>query len=85
MGVFGWLFTPDDALNYSFISGVYLLLTLVSASLFTAQYVFDVDHLTGWWIVPAPCALGLLYVLVLRSIQNSKTSQARATSTKKSQ
>lgn len=85
MGFFGWLLTPDDALNYSFIAGVYLLLTVVSASLFTAQYVFDVDHLTGWWIVPSPCALGLVYVLVLRSIQNSQKPQQHATSSKKSQ
>lgn len=83
MGILSWAFTPDEALNYGFISIVYAILSAISGGLFAAQYVFDVDHLTGWWIVPSPCVLALAYVLILRSIQAQR--RAAPAAVKKSQ
>jgi len=73
-----WVFTPSDALNYGFIAAVYAALSAVSGALALAQYGYGVHAVTGFWIVPAPCAAALVYVLILRALAGAGRRAAAA-------
>ena len=69
MGLVSWLFTPDPLLNYSFLAKIYAALAVIAVLLFVAQYAFEAESVTGFWLVPAPTVPALVYVLYLASVQ----------------
>jgi hypothetical protein len=77
-GFLARIFIPDPAVNYAFISVAYALLALVSASLFAAQYSGAWPASAGYWIITAPCALSLPYVLFLWYRQRAAAAKAGA-------
>lgn len=69
MGVLSWALTPDPLLNYGFLAKIYAALAAIAVLLFVAQYGFEADSVTGFWLVPAPTLPALLYVLFLSAAQ----------------
>lgn len=61
------LFTPNPAVNYTFLAAVYALLTVVTAVLYWLQAAGITTLVNGMWIVPAPAFPCLLYALAMRS------------------
>jgi hypothetical protein len=52
----------DPSLNYGFLFKVYSALSLISLFFFVLQFQFNVDAVTGFWIVPSPTLLCLPFL-----------------------
>ena len=73
-----WLVTPDPALSFAFLSGAYALLAALSALFAALQFLGGVKQVAGMWIVPAPAALMLPYLLFLWRAQARARSAVEA-------
>jgi hypothetical protein len=78
VSLLSWLVTPDPALSFAFLSGAYALLAALSALFAALQFLGGVKQVAGMWIVPAPAALMLPYLLFLWRAQARARSAASA-------
>ncbi len=62
--------SPSPTVNYGFLAASYTFLAAVSAVLYVLQQQ-GVHAVEGFWIIPAPCAVGILWALLLRARQKS--------------
>lgn len=58
---------PSPGINYNFISGAYLVASLLCLALFIAGPVMGVDSVKGWYITLLPFPPSLAWSLVVRS------------------
>lgn len=61
------LVTPDPSMNYDFIAAVYAFLCFLSGLFWVLETYSVLEAIHGFWLVPAPCFVCLIYVLFLRA------------------
>ncbi len=77
------IFTDANALNFSFLSVVYLIMTAICVILFYADKHFKVESVAGYYVVfmPfVPCAIWALTMRMLhltKQLVNQNTSEHR--------
>jgi hypothetical protein len=74
--VVSYLTTPDPTLDYSFLTTAFLVLSLVSAAFFAAQYSFGVASVAGYWMVCAPCLPAAGYAFLLHRVVRARAAAA---------
>lgn len=66
------IFTPNPALNYTFLFYAYLFLSLGAVLLYILNQS-QIVGIEGLYIIPSPAVLGLIYVSILRlRVNNTK-------------
>lgn len=58
---------PSPGINYSFVTGAYLVTSLLCLALVVADLMMGVDSVKGWYITLLPFIPCLLWSLVVRS------------------
>ena len=76
------LTTPDAGTNYYFLACVYAFFSAICALLFSLSYFKVVEGAEGWWIIPAPSIIALIYAVFMHA--QSKSLVAKADTGKKS-
>ena len=78
-GALSWLLQPDPELNYSLIAACFALFSAASAAQLAAERADALGGaLAGWWLIPAPAAPALAWVLCMRARQRSAAGAAKA-------
>jgi len=77
-----WLLQPDPDLNYFVIAVCLAIFSAAAAALYAAERSDALGgSLQGWWMIPAPAAPGLVWVLAMHVLQ-SRAAAARAKAAK---
>jgi hypothetical protein len=77
-----WLLRPDPDLNYFVIALCFSVFTVAAIALYAAEASDALGGaLSGWWLIPAPAAPGLVWVLLMHALQ-SRAAAARAKAAK---
>jgi len=67
-----WLI-PDVSVNYKFLLYCYLLLSVLSLSLYLMQTYTSVEAIHGFWLIPAPAVLMIPFSLYMHMKQHKKS------------
>ena len=70
----GFLFTPQEGINYDFIYYCYSVCTLICAVLVIADLGYKVDQVKGFYIIFAPFLPCWIWSFALKSAADKKAS-----------
>ena len=77
-----FLFRPDPDLNYFVIAICFAVFTVAAIALYAAEGSGALGGaLSGWWLIPAPAAPGLVWVVLMHVLQ-TRAAAARAKAAK---